>query len=87
MADGDAPAQALATAVTTPLLAGVRAGLRPERPPSGSFCTAEGEAEVLALRPARGGHALSVLLHSSAPAPREVTLRFPAPERPPGLGW
>jgi hypothetical protein len=77
-AAGDGPARSLAASITTPLLASVRAGVLPGTPPAGSFCTAEGDVEVLALRQPRGDHGLSVLVHSAAPAPQDVTLRFPA---------
>jgi glycosyl hydrolase family 38 len=76
-AAGDAPARAMAAALTTPLLASVRAGLLPDEPPAGSFCLAEGDVEVLALRQRRGGAGLSVLVHSPSAAPETVTLRFP----------
>jgi hypothetical protein len=77
-ASGDGPARALASAVTTPLLACVRAGLLPGARPAGSFCLAEGDVEVLALRKSRAGGGLSVLLYSPGPGPAPMTLRFPA---------
>jgi hypothetical protein len=76
-ASGDGPARSLAAAVTTPLLTSVRAGLLPGTRPAGSFCLAEGDVEVLALRQPRGDGDLSVLVHSPAAAPAAVTLRFP----------
>jgi hypothetical protein len=76
-ARGDGPARSLASSITTPLLASVQAGLQPGARPAGPFCIAEGDVEVLALRRSRGDGDLSVLVHSSAPEPEAVTLRFP----------
>jgi hypothetical protein len=74
---GDAPARRLATAVTTPLLASVAAGLAPGTPPSGSFCAAETAAEVLAVRRSRCDGDLSILVESASAQSEPITLRFP----------
>jgi hypothetical protein len=73
----DAPAQSLAAAMTTPLLTTVRGPLLPEIAPTGSFCIADGDVEILTLRRGRHGHDLSVLVQSSSSATETLILRFP----------
>jgi hypothetical protein len=47
-------------------------------PDAGSFCELEGaEVDVVTLAPSRAGHGLVVMLHSLAPVPARVRLRFP----------
>jgi hypothetical protein len=47
-------------------------------PDAGSFCELEAaEVDVVTLAPSRAGHGLVVMLHSLAPAPARVRLRFP----------
>lgn len=76
-AGGDGPARALGASTSTPLVAGVRGALFPGVAAAGSFCSADGDVEVVALRRSRSGHDLAVVLQSGSEAAENVVLRFP----------
>jgi hypothetical protein len=77
LAAGDRPAQALAAAVTSPLLTNVRGAMLPGAAATSAFCVPEGGPEVVALRQSRGDGDLSVLIQSAPGEPEAVTIQFP----------